>query len=206
MKMLRMILCSAVVASFVACSADDISNADAGNYPDDFSDKEYAEVNWDLVTIQMKNAIAAKNGKSSAKALDAKEIEVFFDKEESIKEIFTKYVGFADSIYPGFEKLKTGKMYMDFRETLYAFHITGNTATKDLAFLKEFKVNYDVIREQYWMVGRIEGRPYRFCKSGETKQLKVKDQSQAEAVRTKWDYSAHLYCKNKADGLDYMVR
>ena len=192
MKMLRMILCSAVVASFVACSADDISNADEGNYPDDFSDKEYAEVNWDLVTIQMKNAIA--------------EIEVFFDKEESIKEIFTKYVGFADSIYPGFEKLKTGKMYMDFRETLYAFHITGNTATKDLAFLKEFKVNYDVIREQYWMVGRIEGRSYRFCKSGETKQLKVKDQSQAEAVRTKWDYSAHLYCKNKADGLDYMVR
>ena len=113
MKSLSLFACSVALASLVACSADSVSSADAENWPSDFSVKEYAEVNWDLVTAQMKDSIESKNSKLSKakRTIDEDEIDLFFDKEESIKELFTKYVGFADSIWPGFDKLKTGKQY-----------------------------------------------------------------------------------------------
>lgn len=192
---------------FAACSADSISNADAENWPSDFSAKEYAELNWELVTVQMRDAVAEKNSEKgkTLQDIDEKETNTFFDKEASVKEIFTKYAGFADTIWPGFEELKTSKIYSDFRDPLFEYHAFGNTASKDLDFLKSFEVNYDVLKMQYVMIGRIEGRAYRYCKDGEAKQLQVADESQAVAVRSKWDFSANTYCKNKKDGQIYLI-
>jgi hypothetical protein len=207
MKSLSLFACSVALASLVACSADSVSNADVENWPSDFSVKEYAEINWDLVTAQMKDSIEYKNSKLSKakRTIDEDEIDLFFDKEESIKELFTKYVGFADSTWPGFDKLKTGKLYIDFREPLYDYHQIGNTATKDLAYLKKFPVDYNVIQMQYVLIGKVEGRPYRYCKDKESKTLQVADSSQAVAVRTKWDFSANAYCKNKKNGQVYLI-
>ena len=191
----------------VGCSADDINGADLENWPSDFTAKEYGEVNFDLIKVQMKDSIAAKNAlkKKTPADMDKKELDLFFDKEESIKTLFTKYQGFADSIWPGFDKLKDGKIYVDFRTPLYDFHIWGNTATEDLKYLESFKPDYNVIKMQYVLIGKIEGRPYRYCKDKESKTLKAADESQAVAAASKWDFSAHFYCKNKKDGLVYLI-
>ena len=198
---------SLALAAMVGCSADSISNADSENWPSDFSSKEYGEINFDLIKVQMKDSIAARNAlkKKTSEDMDEKEIDLFFDKESSIKTIFVKYQGFDASIWPGFEKLKSGVMYSDFRKPLYDYHTFGNTATKDVKYLESFKPNYDVLKAQYILIGKVEGRPYRYCKDKEAKTLKVADETQAVAVKSKWDFSANFYCKNKKDGQVYLI-
>ncbi len=207
MKMIKYLFATLAVAVMAGCSADDISGTESENWPSDFSAKEYAEVNFDLVKVQMKDSIAARNAlkNKTPDDMDAKELKLFFDKEESVKKIFTKYQGFADSIWPGYEKLRDGKIYVDFRTPLYDYHIWGNTATKDLQYLESFKPNYDVIKMQYVMIGKIEGRPYRWCKDKESKTLKAENEKQAVAVKSKWDFSANYYCKNKKDDQVYLI-
>ena len=207
MKMIKCLLGLLAVSIMAGCSADDISGAELENWPSDFSVQEYGEVNFDLIKVQMKDSIAARNAlkKKTSADMDAKELNLFFDSEESVKKIFTKYKGFDESIWPGYETLRDGKIYIDFRTPLYDYHIWGNTATKDLQYLDSFKPNYEVIKMQYVLVGKIEGRPYRYCKDKESKTLKAENESQAVAVASKWDFSAHFYCKNKKDGQVYLI-
>ena len=204
MKYLFALLAAAVMAG---CSADDISGTELENWPVDFSVEEYGEINFDLIKVQMRDSIAARNAlkNKTPDDMDAKELGLFFDKEESVKKIFTKYQGFADSVWPGFEKLRDGKLYVDFRIPLYDYHIWGNTATKDLQYLESFKPDYNVIKMQYVLIGKIEGRPYRYCKDKESKTLRAENEKQAVPSKSKWDFSAHFYCKNKKDGQVYLI-
>ena len=149
-------------------------------------------------------------GQSSRKGNDlfSKNLELCKRENSVIKleeDYSTKYQGFDESIWPGYETLRDGKIYIDFRTPLYDYHIWGNTATKDLQYLDSFKPNYEVIKMQYVLVGKIEGRPYRYCKDKESKTLKAENESQAVAVASKWDFSAHFYCKNKKDGQVYLI-
>ncbi len=204
MKYLFALLAAAVMAG---CSADDISGTELENWPADFSVEEYGEINFDLIKVQMRDSIAARNAlkNKTPDDMDAKELGLFFDKEESVKKIFTKYQGFADSVWPGFEKLRDGKLYVDFRIPLYDYHIWGNTATKDLQYLESFKPDYNVIKMQYVLIGKIEGRPYRYCKDKESKTLRAENEKQAVPSKSKWDFSANFYCKNKKDGQVYLI-
>ena len=49
------------------------------------------------------------------------------------------------------------------------------------------------------------GRPSRYRKDKESTTLQVAGDSQAVAFRSKWDFSANVYCKNKKDGQVYLI-
>lgn len=119
---------------------------------------------------------------------DAAELATFFSGDSNaVKTLFTDYAGIAAAYWPGVDAMKNGmtdtagninidgQRAMEYRTAFEKFHRFGNTAEQDLAFLKSLKVDSTLIKMQFIMAGKYEGRAYRFCKEGEavTKKLDI---------------------------------
>lgn len=108
----------------------------------------------------------------------------YFDDAAAVKEIFLSFAALPESYWPGEDAFRNG-MYnpdssinimgqtaMQYRLALNPYHIYGNTASKDLAFLKSVPVREDLIKYQYVRAGKYEGRPYRYCKAEDNAVVK----------------------------------
>jgi len=76
-------------------------------------------------------------------------------------------------------------------------------------FLKNFSYDSTLIERHYLLVGRSEGRPYKYCKSGEaTDILRNPDLALkvGSGTRIFYDYGKHLFCLSEADGLIYLLK
>ncbi|MCQ2061730.1 MAG: hypothetical protein MJY99_00140 [Fibrobacter sp.] len=119
---------------------------------------------------------------------DEAELATFFsDSEEAVKTLFTDYANINADYWPGIDAMKNGmtdaegninidgQRAMEYRTAFEKFHRYGNTAAQDLAFLQSIKIDSSLIRMQYIMAGKYEGRAYRSCREGEavTKKLDI---------------------------------
>lgn len=115
---------------------------------------------------------------------DDAEWTVFFDDSNAVKSIFTDFAGLPESFWPGAVAFLNG-MYnpdstinifgqtaMQYRLAFKPYHQYGFTASQDLAFLKSVVIDENLIKYQYNLAGRYEGRPYRFCRVEDNATLK----------------------------------
>lgn len=141
-----------------------------------------------------KAGLDSASAEAAAKKLkftvDSTEWNVFFTGDEnSVKTIFTDYARINADYWPLSGKSAfvqgvldsvgniniDGASALEYRTAFEDFHIFGNTADQDLAFLKAVVIDSELIEQQYIMAGKYEGRAYRFCREGEAviKQLDV---------------------------------
>lgn len=198
-------LLSGVIASIalLACSSMETDDPIVGNWPAAFQVSEYSEINPDIALKQLKDTVTALNVASGDTVLEAADIAVFFDDSLPVKTMFTDYASLNEALWPGFEDFRDNTLQIDLRNLVLAYHIHGNTATQDLAFLQAFPLDSSLIAWQYLLYGKKEGRAYRYCEAGEATTLKSTDQ--AVAVRSLFDYSANVYCLNESDDQLYLV-
>jgi hypothetical protein len=74
---------------------------------------------------------------------------------------------------------------------LAKFHCLGNTASQDVKFLQAQRTQLDSseIEQHYWLSGRYEGRPYRYCHAGEAKHQKFLTTVKVDEIPdTTWEY------------------
>lgn len=131
---------------------------------------------------------------------DDAEWTAYFDDSTAVKEIFLNYAGLSESYWPGSAAFLNG-MYnpdssinifgqtaMQYRLALNPYHIYGNKASADLAFLKSVPVDSNLIKYQYIRAGRYEGRAYRFCRAGDNAVIK-----QLDVTVTRYDTTVTVY-------------
>lgn len=199
-------LFSGLIASslLIACSSMDVDDTTAENWPSDFKRSEYSAINPDIAVVQLRDTVAAINLASGDTAKVESDIIAFFDSETSVKTLFTDYALLNEALWPGFEALRDSVLNIDLRNLVLEYHVFGNTATQDLAFLQSAGiVDSSLIAWQYLLYGAKEGRAYRYCLSGEAKTLQSTDQ--AVAIRSLYDYSANSYCLNESDDQIYLI-
>lgn len=199
-------LFSGLIASslLIACSSMDVDDTTAENWPSDFQLSEYSAINPDIAVVQLRDTVAAINLASGDTAKVESDIIAFFDSEVSVKTLFTDYALLNEALWPGFEALRDSVLNIDLRNLVLEYHVFGNTATQDLAFLQSAGiVDSSLIAWQYLLYGAKEGRAYRYCLSGEAKTLQSTDQ--AVAIRSLYDYSANSYCLNESDDQIYLI-
>ncbi|GHV11168.1 hypothetical protein AGMMS49938_01370 [Fibrobacterales bacterium] len=86
---------------------------------------------------------------------------------------------------------------------------TTPSAIEDRAFLNDFKYDSLLIERHYTMLGRYEGRPYKYCEAGKFGEERSRDmairysQSQGNVF---FDFGLHLFCLNKDDKKIYEVK
>jgi len=76
-------------------------------------------------------------------------------------------------------------------------------------FLKSFSYDSTLIEQHYLLVGRNEGRPYKYCKDGEATTTLRNLSLALEVGRgddTFYYYGEHLFCLSETDGLIYLLK
>jgi hypothetical protein len=201
----------AVALSFSACSSMDTNSAKDGNWPTDFVVSEYSELNPDIANAQRKTSVASANTEKSCKIntlfSDTSETAKFLADSIALKSIFTDYASFSATYWPGYELFTTNTLYADFIQVLFtSFHVCGNTASEDVAYLVSMPVDSSLISMEYLLIGATEGRAYRYCLEGEAKVLQNPSQGVViNEAKGEYDYSDSYYCLNKADQQKYLI-
>jgi len=73
-------------------------------------------------------------------------------------------------------------------------------------YLKNFSYDSTLIEQHYILVGRNEGRPYKYCNGNSTGTLRSPDLALKVGSPVFYDYGAHLFCLNETDGLIYLLK
>jgi hypothetical protein len=201
----------AAALSFSACSSMDADSSKDGNWPTDFVISEYSEINPDIANAQRKTSVASANTAKSCKISslfsDTSETAKFLADSVALKSIFTDYASFSATYWPGYELFATNLLYADFIKVLFMnFHICGNSAGDDVAYLSSVSIDSTLISMEYLLIGATEGRAYRYCLEGEAKVLQ--DPSQGVVIneaKDEYDYSDSYYCLNEADQQKYLI-
>lgn len=199
------------VFSFSACSSMDADSAKDGNWPTDFVISEYSEISPDIANAQRKTSVASANTERSCKIntlfSDASETAKFLADSSALKSLFVDYAFFSATYWPGYELFTTNALYADFIKVLFMnFHVCGNTASEDVAYLASVPIDSSLISMEYLLVGATEGRAYRYCLEGEAKILQNPSQGVViNEAKGEYDYSDFYYCLNKADQQKYLI-
>ena len=154
----------------------------------------------DATITKSLDAKAQKIGRSFD---DDAEQAVFYDDEAAVKSLFVDYANINAAYWPGMNVLKEGLLAADssinidgqraleYRAALAKFHCLGNTASQDVKFLQAQRTQLDSseIEQHYWLSGRFEGRPYRYCHAGEAKHQKFLTTVKVDEIPdTTWEY------------------
>lgn len=176
-----------------------------------------------VTSVAKKNAAylqaAADSGKTVATSFkDSSELALFFSSdavvpgnEAAVKELFTVYAGLSESYWPisGVAAFVNGVLgdsndviiggiaAAEYRDALAPFHCLGQTALQDLEFIKSVQIDSTLIKQQYVLAGRYEGRPYRECREGEAVYKKVIKTIKIDTIvggnkKYEWEYYTKL--------------
>jgi len=72
-------------------------------------------------------------------------------------------------------------------------------------------IDSTLVKQHYFLVGRSEGRPYKYCTAGAYDDTKTRDRSLALEFKQGngyifYDYGLNLFCLNKSDEKIYLVK
>jgi len=80
-------------------------------------------------------------------------------------------------------------------------------------YLETFSLNQISVEQHYFLIGRNEGRPYKYCEQGSYGEEKNRDIHAAKLSggsgqdkRDFYDYGKHLFCFNESDEKVYVVK
>lgn len=76
------------------------------------------------------------------------------------------------------------------------------------AFVSGSSLNSTLIEQHYFLVGRSEGRPYKYCGGTESRERSIDLALVFKNSNgfTKYDYSGHFFCLNKVDYKIYVTQ
>lgn len=205
---LKCFLGLSALLSIVACSSMDADSSKDGNWPADFKTSEYSRINPDIANAQRKDSLAAakKTAGCIVSTTDTSEdVQMFFSGDSNdVKTLYLDYAGL--SVWPGYEQFHSGALYADFRVMVISnYHICKNTAAQDVAYLNGLPIDSSLIAQQYMLAGRIEGRAYRYCLSGETNVLQDTLQGELSSSGHVFSYLAHTYCLSAGNNQKYLI-
>lgn len=218
MKNFRKLIIALPAVALMACSSMDVDNAEAMNWPSDFDAQTYATINPILFDLQLQDYVVAYNNTwktaqyaSAANAADSANVKTtmaaavsadsaeFFADTANLHLLYSQYAGITDTsdwASAADTIVKARNIY------LYKFYnLYGKTLSEELSYIKDsVAVDLEAVKLQYMLYGQIEGRPYRYCKTGETTTLR--SLSQAASVNRAGipDYRPNYYCCNAAEG------
>lgn len=149
----------------ISLNRDSVVQQVATKNPNDVADAAKMD---SLVTAAINSSMKTKANKISV-SFDSLEQNIFFSDENAAIAIFTEYAGIDPSYWPGVDAIRNGSAVVgknptDYLTALAAFHCFGNTAAQDLQFLQSVKIDSNLIKMHYNLIGRYEGLAYRYCR------------------------------------------
>jgi hypothetical protein len=218
MKNLWKLAIALPAVALMACSSMDVDNADSANWPSDFDAQTYATINPILFDLQLQDYIAAYNASwktaqyaSAANAIDSANVKTamataisadsaeFFADTANLHLLYSRYAGSTDTSdwsNPSDSIVKARNIYIYKYYNLY-----GKTVSEELSYIRDsVAVDLNAVKLQYTLYGQIEGRPYRYCKTGEAMTLRSLSQAASVTSTGLPDYRPNYYCCNAAEG------
>jgi len=100
--------------------------------------------------------------------------------------------------------LPQSKNFKATEDYLKGFYFFDNSNS----FVSGSSLNTTLIKQHYFLVGRSEGRPYKYCSGTESQERNI---NLALVFKksdgfTKYDYSSHFFCLNKVDYKIYVTQ
>lgn len=141
--------------------------------------------------------------KAAKDAIEA-DNEAFLADTALAHEVFSKYIGFDDSLW-------VEELDPDVKTAICEFNKqqTGAPDVKeDKAFLKNFSFNEDLMANHYLMLGTLEGRAYRYCTKSDnlsTTFAEVVPDTLGSAPFM-LDYSANRFCYDSTSAQKYIIQ
>lgn len=218
MKNLWKLTIALPAVALMACSSMDVDNADSANWPSDFDAQTYATINPVLFDLQLQDDISAYNTawKASlyavaANAADSATVKAavtsaisadsaeFFADTANLHLLYSRYAGITDTsdwANSSDSIVKARNIYIYKYYNLY-----GKTVSEELSYIRDsMTVDLNAVKLQYTLYGQIEGRPYRYCKTGEATTLRSLSQAASVTKTGLPDYRPNYYCCNAAEG------
>ena len=244
---MRIYIKTALIASlvFVACSdmsvdSENIAMAptnsdphaqityDVFSVPADFDLKVYLEINPDIKSNQIIQAVRARNAAfidSMAMLQDSVTLEdgtvtsigayaktrykadtaAFVHDDTAFTHKVFLLAGYNEEDWISADSLNKEQRLMICRFNLIQ---SGEPSIKeDKEFIEKFVYDESLMELHYAVYGGLDGRAYRYCKSTELGTLKSEIVPDTMGVSPRiMDYNAHLFCLNKEDGLVYSIK
>jgi len=75
-------------------------------------------------------------------------------------------------------------------------------------YLKDFPIDSTLIENHYFLIGRSEGRPYKYCENGESQERTIELALKLKSSKGHYfyDYGEHLFCFNRDDYKVYVTQ
>ena len=197
--------------------------------PADFKLDEYVEINPDVKYIQIVQELKKQNAafldsmkmtSDSIKQEDgtmvpiatvmkeryAADTSAFIHEDTAFTHKVFLMAGYSEDLWVSADSLNSEQ-----RGFLVRFNKiqSGEPSIKeDKDFVLKFDYDEDLMAPHFLTFGRLEGRPYRYCKgASEIGLLKSEVIPDTLGLRPRiMDYNAHLFCLNKEDGLVYSIK
>jgi hypothetical protein len=89
---------------------------------------------------------------------------------------------------------------------LCAFMPKAENPEEVLNYLKNFNYNPTLFQEHYHLIGRADGRPYKYCEQGKIGEEKSQNLSLVTVRNNYYDYGKYVFCLNEADQKIYVIQ
>ena len=148
----------------------------------------------------------ARDARKAAQANVDADNEEFLKDTALVHKVFSVYIGFADSTWPGVDSLDS-----DQKAAIFGFNKqqTGAPNVKeDKEYLEKFEFDEDLMFNHYLLLGTLEGRAYRYCKKGESKSTPI-DKFVPDTLGSApimLDYSAGRFCYDSTSAQKYLIQ
>ncbi|MCL2260720.1 MAG: hypothetical protein FWC15_05105 [Fibromonadales bacterium] len=94
-------------------------------------------------------------------------------------------------------KAETSEVAENYLKSFY--HLNNND---EVVYNSNF--DFNLVQQHYFLIGRFDGRPYKYCEAGQTAQEKSLDIADRRVGY--YDYGKYTFCLNKSDDKIYVVK